>query len=159
MKFLFSACVFSSLATTAVGHEGWVFGTRDGVTLPKAISDHTATLSSDGMVYIAGGCDGENGNEWDPAFGDNGMFLCGSISDSLYSFDPVDGVFAELTKLPRARYRHSAAIVDNKLWIMGGRTLYDNLIAEIDVSPNRLLQHDETLNTNSNNLLSLSLSL
>lgn len=32
------------------------------VTLPKAISDHTAVLGDDGLIYVAGGCDDPNGN-------------------------------------------------------------------------------------------------
>ena len=31
-------------------------------TLPKAISDHTAVLGEDNLIYVAGGCDDPNGN-------------------------------------------------------------------------------------------------
>jgi hypothetical protein len=41
----------------AAGHGSENFGweIRES-TLPKALSDHTASLGSDGLVYIAGGC-------------------------------------------------------------------------------------------------------
>jgi hypothetical protein len=55
MKLLFSA-FFCSMLTQAAGRSekfGWDILES---TLPKALSDHTASLGSDGLVYIAGGC-------------------------------------------------------------------------------------------------------
>ena len=80
------------------------------------------TDAVDGNVFFA--TDDDNG----------GFFSCGSISDGFYSFDPEDRVFATLANLPRARYRHSSVVVDNRVWLIGGRTLEDKLIPEVDVS-------------------------
>ena len=126
MKFLSSALlVFSTLLSTAFGEE-FVFGQIEGVKLPKPLSDHTADRHpTSGLVYITGGCDGDSGNEWFSDIGDNGMFLCGSISDNLLSFNPEDGTFQVLKNMPRPRYRHSAAIANNQIWIVGGRDLDD----------------------------------
>lgn len=79
------------------------------------------TDAADGNVFIA-----IDENE--------GFFACGSLSSSLYSFDPNTLEFVELADLPRARYRHSSSFVGNEVWIIGGRTLDDTLIPEIDVS-------------------------
>lgn len=42
-------------------------------------------------------------------------------------------MFAELGSLPRQRYRHSASVVNNQLWLIGGRDASDALLAEVDV--------------------------
>jgi len=44
------------------------------------------------------------------------------------------GKIVTLTNMPRPRYRHAAVEADNKLWLMGGRTVpEDTIIAEVDV--------------------------
>jgi hypothetical protein len=98
-------------------------------SLPKPLSDLTATLSSSDKVFIAGGCDSPLGNEFL-----EGFFACSSISSALYEFDFLQNSFTTLAEMPRARYRHAAGILDNQLWLIGGRTLQDDLIAEVDVS-------------------------
>jgi hypothetical protein len=79
--------------------------------------------------------DDELGNQFVATDDDNGgRFACSSLSKSLYTFDPEDEEFEQLVDLPRPRYRHSSAIVKNKVWLVGGRDLVDNLIPEVDVS-------------------------
>ena len=98
--------------------------------IPKAVSDFTASLNDDRFVYLAGGCDAPEGNIYDSS--EDGFF-CRSLSDSLYVFDTQSSIFTKLADLPRRRYRHAAALVNNKLWLVGGRTQQDDLIAEIDI--------------------------
>ena len=74
--------------------------------------------------------DSVNGNEW---ISEANTFGCTSVSESFYSFNPITRKFAELGLLPRPRYRHSSAMVGDELWLVGGRTIEDSLIAEIDV--------------------------
>jgi hypothetical protein len=76
--------------------------------------------------------DAKDGNVY--YLGDDGGFFCGSISNAFYAFDPEDREFETLPSLPRARYRHSSAIIKNQVWLVGGRTLEDVLIPEVDVS-------------------------
>ena len=99
--------------------------------LPKALSDHAAT-SWRGLIYLSGGCDSPNGNEFLP---DLGIFACTSLSDSFFSFDPSKYFdhFVDLPNLPRSRYRHTSTAVNNKIWIVGGRDLNDNLLDTVDV--------------------------
>jgi len=36
--------------------------------------------------------------------------------------------------MPQARYRHAAVVAQNKLWLIGGRTIpSDSIIADVDV--------------------------
>ncbi|CAB9519760.1 kelch-like [Seminavis robusta] len=104
------------------------------VRIPKPISDHTATLVGDengALIYLAGGCDDPYGNNMhDPTFQ---IFLCGSISDSFYAFNPLTEDFISLPPMPVARYRHAAVAIKNQLVLLGGRTLADDLIPQVDV--------------------------
>ena len=75
----------------------------DDVQLPKALSDNTATaITPSGQILVAGRCDAPNGNTFIDAEGNQlDFFICESISDELYAFDPVEGTFTTLAKLPR----------------------------------------------------------
>jgi hypothetical protein len=90
----------------------------------------TATLGDKGLVYIAGGCNSTNGNEY---LADAGLFVCLSITDTFYSFDIHTKEFTALAPLLQERYRHGAAYVQNQIWLIGGRDAEDNLIPQVDV--------------------------
>ena len=97
----------------------------------------TATANpNDGLIYIAGGCDSENGNEYNKA---TTYFDCSSITDSFYSFNPNTNEFKTLPSMPRERNRHAAAISQNRLWLIGGRDQATDVVFEIDVSAFSLL--------------------
>ena len=101
--------------------------------LPKAISDHTATRYGQ-IVYLAGGCDAENGNTWNE---DARRFLCLSVSQSFYSFDLSPGasnMTQILPDMPVRRYRHAAVAVHNKVFLVGGRDFNDSIVEQVDVS-------------------------
>ena len=51
----------------------------------------------------------------------------------MYVFNPADSTFGDPITMPRQRYRHCAEIVNNQLWLVGGRTAEDSLIPEIDI--------------------------
>lgn len=132
MKFNLSSLLFSLLAAPALCkelHDSLTF-TLDGGVLPKPISDHSASLASSGKIYLSGGCDEKNGNVWND---EAKMFLCYSLSDSFFSYDPEEKLFQTLDNLPRKRYRHGSAFVGNQIWLTGGRDDMDNLIPEVDV--------------------------
>jgi hypothetical protein len=102
-------------------------------TLPKPISDHSAAVHNPhGTIYIAGGCDSPEGNVY---ISEINMYACLSISSSVYVFNTVTSALVEIAPMPRARYRHGAAVLNNKLWILGGRMLQDDApVPEVDVS-------------------------
>lgn len=113
------------------GHSLNLERTELSVTLPKPISDHTASLGGDNLIYIAGGCDDPLGNIFDA---NSSLFFCNSISSSLHAFDPASNEFiTTLPDLPRARYRHAGVAINNQLWLVGGRNLTDALLTEVDV--------------------------
>jgi hypothetical protein len=98
--------------------------------MPTPLSDHTATLVGT-KVYIAGGCDDPNGNTWDTS---GKAFYCGSVSNKFFVFDIVSQTFTNLTDMPVKRYRHAAAATNGKIWVHGGRSLFDDIITQLLVS-------------------------
>jgi Kelch motif len=125
-----SACL-SALFTVSLAH-GRFRGRVMDIKLPKGLSDMTATANpSDGLIYIAGGCDSENGNEYNMA---TTYFDCSSITNTFYSFNPNTNEFKTLPSMPRERNRHAAAISQNRLWLIGGRNQATDVVHEIDVS-------------------------
>jgi len=127
---LYSSLLSLLLLVVAVSGET-SFGWKElSIKLPKGLSDHTATRSGD-IVYLAGGCDAESGNVWDDGAK---FFICSSISKSLIGFNIITNtVIDDLPDMPIARYRHAAAAANNKIWIVGGRDIEDNLIEQVDV--------------------------
>jgi len=112
------------------------------VKLPKPVSDHSSTFVPENPlngaaagIYIAGGCDSPDGNTYVDANGlELDFFLCESISDELHIFDAETMTFRTSTaKLPQPRYRHAAVHALGMLWLIGGRTPDDSVIAEVDV--------------------------
>lgn len=99
--------------------------------LPKPLSDVSASLSQDGLIYIAGGCDSAFGSQYSD---EDETFMCNSVSSSFYSFDPKTGQFTTLRDMPAARYRHAAVAVNNQIWLVGGRDADDEVIGEVHVS-------------------------
>jgi len=118
-----------AVLVTYVKANKWVFLETN---LPKPMSDMTATYDSGtSKIYIFGGCDSYNGNErLEPG---SSIFACNSITESAYAFDPTKEKFLELKDMPRERHRHSASLVNGKIWVVGGRDVEDSIVYEIDV--------------------------
>jgi hypothetical protein len=126
--FLLVSATASISAQNVTGFDVEILETR----LPKALSDFTTVADSDaGKVYLAGGCDSPNGNEFNSQIG---QFACGSVTDASFAFDLKTKVFTETATLPVARYRHAAVLVNNQVWMVGGRDVNDSLIPTVDVS-------------------------
>mmetsp|Transcript_19554 Transcript_19554/g.26844 ORF Transcript_19554/g.26844 Transcript_19554/m.26844 type:complete len:450 (-) Transcript_19554:117-1466(-) len=116
-------------------HETLLWDEGD-IKMPYPLSDMSANVvstNSDKFIVIVGGCDYEDGNVFveDETYGD--FFACFSITDKVLKFSPKDGTFTSLRNAPRQRYRHAGVEIGGKLWVVGGRDVEDNLIAEIDV--------------------------
>lgn len=122
----FKTALFSLLFWNAKGLTVW----QDAqVKLPKSLSDFNAELV-DTTVLIAGGCESQEGNLFNST---TGYFDCLDISDSLYSFDIQTREFMTLKTMPRQRYRYASAVINGKLWVVGGRDVKGDIIGEIDV--------------------------
>jgi hypothetical protein len=102
--------------------------------LPMGLSDMTATLmdsfrvDGDEAVILVGGCSGSN------TLGYYG-YACTEITNKAYVFYTSTESFndQQVADMPYARYRHTASLVDGKVFIIGGRTLMDEVIKEIVV--------------------------
>lgn len=63
-----------------------------------------------------------------------GCSYCPSISDEVIVYTPSSDSFTtSSTNMPRARYRHAAAVVDTSIYVFGGRDINDDLISEVDI--------------------------
>jgi hypothetical protein len=49
-------------------------------------------------------------------------------------FDPFANTFEVMAKMPHARQRHTAAVMNGEVYVFGGRDSEDILVATIDVS-------------------------
>lgn len=99
--------------------------------MPKALSDLTAVVSnSTSTVYLHGGCDAADGNRYDTA---RGKFVCASVSNATYRFDLVTATFTPLADMPAARFRHAAVLVNNQVWVVGGRDSNDSIVTTVHV--------------------------
>lgn len=99
--------------------------------LPFARSDMTATVSKatgDDQIYLVGGCSKDQGFNTDA-----NMYMCPELTNKCTIFIPADNKHVDCAPAPRERYRHAAANIEGKIWVVGGRTLADDLIPEIDV--------------------------
>lgn len=74
-------------------------------------------------VYIFGGCDG-----------DQIGYVCPSINTDVLIYDPAANTYETLAGvLPNDRYRHAAATVGTKIYLLGGRDLNDDIVEVVDV--------------------------
>ncbi len=95
--------------------------------LPMAISDATATSLADG-IFIFGGCVADQ--QYDSA---SGFYFCPDVTNASLKYYPATDSYANLASMPRKRYRHAAAALGSKIYLLGGRDLFDNIVEEIDV--------------------------
>lgn len=127
---------------TVVAHEDhqveWI---SLATKLPVKNSDMSATylptydkssLKSD-VIVLAGGCTSGNKN-----FGSG--YYCETFSKEAYAFYPSTENIEKLPDMPVARYRHAAAVIDGKIYLVGGRNQdesdpmnSDALVKQIDV--------------------------
>jgi len=90
-------------------------------------SDHSANTLGD-QIIIVGGC------IVDQLCLPNSQFcFCPLITSEVEAYNPVKDEWAALPPLPEARFRHAATLVNQKLYIIGGRDVNDNIITAVDV--------------------------
>jgi hypothetical protein len=133
LRSLICCALFLSTGASA-HHEEIVIGFESNTLdtkLPKPLSDFTAVMGdSTAKVYLSGGCDSTYGNRFNES---DGRFLCESISNQQYIFDINTQEFSESEPMPTERYRHAAVLTNNQVWLVGGRSLEDDIITDVDV--------------------------
>ena len=98
-----------------------------------------------GFIIITGGCDSLKGNERIQVPAETNtegsetdemvdLFACLSTTNKAFKFDPFTQAITEIANLPNERQRHAAVVIQNELWLLGGRDSNDNVVTAIDVS-------------------------
>ena len=105
------------------------FSTRSA-TLPRPVSDQAATTSGN-KIYNIGGCDAEEGYVMDA---ESLNMICPHASSIVTAYDLTADAFTEMARMPTARMRHSSTAINGKIWAVGGRDHYDNVVGSVDVS-------------------------
>jgi N-acetylneuraminic acid mutarotase len=104
----------------------------DAPRMPFPASDMTATATETGglsSIFLIGGCVEDQIRSGGPG----SMFICPKITDKCSAFAVSERAWTPCAPAPRERYRHAAANVAGKIWLVGGRDGMDNLIKEVDV--------------------------
>ena len=108
------------------------------VVLPKPMSDFSTVFDAiNNTIYISGGCDSINGNEYVMAeFGN--FFSCNNSSKSHYKIlvsdlsdtSRTNITFTPLADMPTERYRHTAVLIPSsqQIVLVGGRNIMDDSI-------------------------------
>lgn len=107
-----------------------VWSTRKDMLYKR--SDFTASVlsgfaGSRTFIVLTGGCVSVGGCVAD------GSCPCVGITNATTAYNPDTDSWTELAEAPVARFRHSAAVVNSKLYVFGGRTVDDQLITQVDV--------------------------
>ena len=79
--------------------------------LPEPISDYQA-VSHKNHVYVIGGQKGCNSSDT----------CAGTVVNTVYQYDTKLDKYTDKAVLPEARYRYASAVVDDKIYIIGGLT-------------------------------------
>jgi len=120
------ACGASTLSFQ-IGDKQFSHVWRTKQAMPSKRSDLTATTLGD-AIYLVGGCDGDQ--EWN---GNAGMYLCTGITKESVKYLPLTDSYETLPEAPRSRYRHAAAAIGSKIYVLGGCGIDDSIIAEVDI--------------------------
>ncbi|KAI5060856.1 hypothetical protein GOP47_0023361 [Adiantum capillus-veneris] len=81
-------------------------------SLEAALTDHVAIGYND-VVYILGGAKGD-----------------GNLTSEVWKYDSVFHNYTFMAPMPEPRYRFGAAIIENTIYVVGGRNVSDNLEAQ-----------------------------
>jgi len=133
-RVAFALIISTSIQFTTASLEDNIEFSFNDVSLPFPISDTTSNYmegelgDEDGFIIITGGCDSEKGNERI----EQHLFACSSTSNKTLKFDPYANSFMEMAEMPNQRQRHASAVIDGKLYVVGGRDSLDNIVPQID---------------------------
>ncbi len=152
MFLLAKASVFLTAVwgSTCVAHDGHVDDSKIHfheieTKLKVAVSDFSATYfegsvegplaetRSERSIVLLGGCSDPYGNIY-ISDADYPGFYCNQLTKSAYAFHPDDQTISRLPDMPEERTRHTAAFVDGRLYVIGGRGNQDELVKDVIVS-------------------------
>jgi N-acetylneuraminic acid mutarotase len=112
-----------TLSFTLIASAQWI----NKSPMPTARSDLSATTVGD-YIYLAGGC--STNQVCPPEFS---FCYCQELTNKTEAYHPASDTWTTLSDMIRPRYRHGAAAIGSKIYLIGGRDIQDNIIQEIDV--------------------------
>ena len=118
----FLACGASSV-TFQIDDKEFSHLWRKKKAMPTKRSDLTATTLDD-AIYLVGGCDSDQ--EWN---GGAKSYLCTGITKTATKYLPLTDSYESIQDAPRSRYRHAAAAVGSKVYVLGGCAIDDYLVS------------------------------
>eukprot|EP00732_Lithocolla_globosa_P002661 Lithocolla_globosa_v1_NODE_1828_length_2283_cov_49.946809.p1 type:complete len:369 gc:universal NODE_1828_length_2283_cov_49.946809:1070-2176(+) len=96
--------------------------------LPLQRSDQICVVD-DTTIIVCGGCVTEQA-----AYPDGATWtICPEITDTCSEYDSKTDTWSSIPSMPRARQRFAAALVDDKLYVVGGVDEFENMFAQVDV--------------------------
>ena len=60
-------------------------------------------------------------------------YVCTAITGATHKYTPTDDSYQAMPDAPRSRYRHAAAAVGGRIFLLGGVDLTDSIIPQVDV--------------------------
>eukprot|EP00930_Biecheleria_cincta_P030386 TRINITY_DN2104_c0_g1_i1.p1 TRINITY_DN2104_c0_g1~~TRINITY_DN2104_c0_g1_i1.p1 ORF type:complete len:386 (+),score=61.92 TRINITY_DN2104_c0_g1_i1:96-1253(+) len=121
----------ASTATFQIDDKVFSHVWRQKKAMPNKRSDLTATTVDD-AIYLVGGCDSDQA--WDSA---TTNYVCTGVTKTTIKYLPLADSYEPLQDAPRSRYRHAAAAVGSKVYVLGGCGMDDSIISEVDVFDTR----------------------
>jgi hypothetical protein len=83
---------------------------------------------SDGLIYIAGGCDGAQNCFPNANVGGALTCACSTITNNLVAYNPRTDTYTVKPPMPEARYRHVTCALGNNIFVFGGKTLLPSAV-------------------------------
>eukprot|EP01114_Cavostelium_apophysatum_P003639 TRINITY_DN136_c0_g1_i1.p1 TRINITY_DN136_c0_g1~~TRINITY_DN136_c0_g1_i1.p1 ORF type:complete len:359 (-),score=70.23 TRINITY_DN136_c0_g1_i1:39-1115(-) len=114
MKFAYNAIVLYFLVSFAAAE----FEQLDAA-MPTARSDMTSVVVGDNII-VAGGCVTQ-------ACTSAANCTCSEITAVVEAFVPSSQSWVVLPDMPAARFRHGAAVIGTKMFVIGGRDVFDEV--------------------------------
>jgi len=121
-------------ATINIGDKAYDHTWHTKNNMPEVRSDMTATTVGN-AIYIIGGCWIDQTWVHDPVYSE---YKCGAglevaITKKAFKYLPGDDRYETLPDAPRGRYRHAAAVVGQKIYVVGGVDWQGNAVSQVDV--------------------------
>jgi len=125
---MFAFVFFTLIALTAQCQAVDTVGSWTKVTdLTRARSDLGSSTLGDSII-LTGGCLGPQARTGAAC----DSFSCQEITALVEAYFPSNNSFVRLPDMPRKRYRHSSEVINNILYVIGGRDLTDQIIPQVD---------------------------
>eukprot|EP01130_Rhizamoeba_saxonica_P002365 TRINITY_DN12185_c0_g1_i1.p1 TRINITY_DN12185_c0_g1~~TRINITY_DN12185_c0_g1_i1.p1 ORF type:complete len:824 (-),score=194.20 TRINITY_DN12185_c0_g1_i1:45-2516(-) len=101
-------------------------------SMEVGLSDFTASTVGEKGIYLIGGCGSETVSTVDFNEGTS-QYDCDEVADSVIIYQPKSDSYTTLVSLPTPRYRHSAAVYNELIYIFGGINDSGDVVNEVEI--------------------------